>query len=205
MMSVEDRAARTERCIAPPRETVGMAEAALFIVGASGVGKTAVLEHLCGETDFDASCHFFDSVGVPTPEEREAMGMTGEEWQARATEGWVHRLAADPAALAVLEGQTRPSFLLSALERAPIPRWAIVLLDCPTAVRTHRLTALRGQPDLANAQMESWAAYLMGQAHALALPVIDTSDRTIAEVAAAVRRIAERLRDSVGTGASDGR
>ena len=53
-----------------------MAEAALFIVGASGVGKTAVLEHLCAETEFDASCHFFDSVGVPTHEEREAMGLT---------------------------------------------------------------------------------------------------------------------------------
>jgi len=47
-------------------------------------------------------------------------------------------------------------------------------IDCTREVRKARLVA-RGQPELATDDMHAWAAYLRGQAHALGLPVIDTS------------------------------
>src|SRR5438093_1112054 len=43
-------------------------------------------------------------------------------------------------------------------------------------VRHARLVGPRGQPELSNSQMDCWAAYLRGQADALNLPVIDTTD-----------------------------
>ncbi len=46
------------------------------------------------------------------------------------------------------------------------------------------------------AQMDTWAAYLRGQADALALPVIDTSRLSSAEVAAALSVIVEQLLSS---------
>jgi broad-specificity NMP kinase len=61
----------------------------------------------------------------------------------------------------------------------------ILLLDCSPAVRRHRL-ALRGQPELANLQMDMWAAYLRGQADALGLAVVDTTSMTVEEVADAI-------------------
>jgi hypothetical protein len=62
----------------------------------------------------------------------------------------------------------------------------IILLDCNPSVRRHRLVELRKQGELDNSTMENWAAYLRGQADALGLPVIDTSDLTLEGVAAAV-------------------
>ena len=53
-------------------------------------------------------------------------------------------------------------------------------------MRSFRLTDLRQQPELANARMENWAAYLRGQADALRLPVIQTDEMTLEDVAGAV-------------------
>jgi hypothetical protein len=41
---------------------------------------------------------------------------------------------------------------------------------------------MRGQPELANERMDNWAAYLRGQADALGLLVIDTSDLSVDEM-----------------------
>jgi hypothetical protein len=57
------------------------------------------------------------------------------------------------------------------------------LLDCAPAVRHARLVGPRDQPGLSNPQMDCWAAYLRGQADALDLPVIDTTDIGIDDVA----------------------
>ena len=72
----------------------------------------------------------------------------------------------------------------------------IVLLDCSPAVRTARLHGPRGQGQLATAQMDSWAAYLRGQADALGLVIIDTSGLTVAEAAHQLETFVRRLTDS---------
>ena len=168
-----------------------MADKILFVVGASGVGKTAAVEHLDSAPDFDGVCYFFDSIGVPSQEEFRKMEDAGRSWQVEASHAWVERLSVAPEALSVLEGQTAPS-CVAEVARPKFPRWSTVLLDCNPEVRRQRLT-LRGRRKLADAKMENWAAYLRGQADALHVPVLDTSDMSVEEVASELRTLAGRL------------
>lgn len=169
-----------------------MADRILFVVGASGSGKTAALEHLRSLPDFDGACYFFDEIGVPTEAEIRELDDRGISWQAQATCAWIEKLAGSQDGLAILEGQTTPTCIAAEAERAKLPRWRTVLLDCDAETRGRRL-GRRGQPELATPRMDNWAAYLRGQADALQLSVLDTSALTIAEVAGAVRRLAEQL------------
>lgn len=168
-----------------------MAERVLFVVGASGAGKTSAIECLRSLPDFNGVCYFFDSIGVPSQEELRRMEKAGRSWQSEATQAWINRLADAPDALSVLEGQTAPSRIADAA-RGKLARWNIVLLDCSPGVRRERLM-LRGQAELATARMDNWSAYLRGQADALHLAVVDTSRMSIEEVARELRALAERL------------
>ena len=133
-------------------------------------------------------CYYFDSVGVPSPEEMCRDFGTPGQWQALTTQRWLDRFAAnsDGVDVCVLDGQTRPSFVLHAAERAGLALVRILLLDCASAVRHARLAGPRRQPELANTRMDGWAAYLRGQADALSLPVVDTTSITIAGAADAL-------------------
>jgi len=164
-----------------------MADHVVFLVGASGAGKTTVAECLRDDPTFEGVCYFFDSVGVPTAEEFAAMEDEGRSWQVETTHAWIERLAGTPGKLAILEGQTTPA-CVEEKARGTLASWQTILLDCTPGVRLERLTA-RGRPKLANHQMDCWAAYLAGQADALHLPKIDTSEMTVEEVALEVRRL----------------
>ena len=167
----------------------------LFLVGASGVGKTATLARLRERHLPGVSCYDFDSIGVPDPATMLRDYGSGERWQEAATTRWVETLLAnsDQAAIAVLEGQTRPSFIRAALAHGSPTATSIVLLDCVSDVRVARLSGPRGQPELATAQMDHWAAYLRGQADALGLPVIDTSTLSLDDVTDALAAHVGRL------------
>ncbi len=155
----------------------------VFLIGASGVGKTAVAKVLQEREPWTGNTFFFDRIGVPTQDEMEKEFGGGEGWQRKATEKWIGRLSGRDEPLRLLEGQTRPSFILPAVELVPEVDPIILLLDCSREVRASRLTLLRKQPELLTAQMEHWAEYLRGQAVALGVPIIDTSFRTREEVA----------------------
>jgi len=170
------------------------------VVGASGVGKTAAVRTLEARRISGVRCYHFDSIGVPPPEAMQREWGSGERWQEEMTKRWIERLAANPDSgeLAVLEGQTRPSFIQPHLAGAGIRHARILLLDCTPAVRLARLHGPRGQPELAEARMEAWAAYLRGQADALGIRVIDTSDISIEGVADALRVEIAALRSATG-------
>jgi uncharacterized protein YbjT (DUF2867 family) len=110
-----------------------------------------------------------------------------ERWQAEATKQWISRLAAEvhDASVCILDGQTRPSFVRAALANVDAPHVQIVLLECSPATRSTRLAA-RGQAELATGRMDTWAAYLRGQADALELPVIDTTHLGVEKAADAL-------------------
>ena len=124
-------------------------------------------------------------MGVPTADVMERDYGGGEQWQASATSEWLARLGSLPedVRVAVLDGQTRPSFVFDAAARGAPRSVNVVLLDCAVATRDARLRGPRQQPELATARMDSWAAYLRGQADALHLVVIDTTTLTVAEAA----------------------
>ncbi len=161
----------------------------VFLVGASGVGKTAVASLLESRPPWSGCTHFCDSIGVPSRKEMVREKGSLEGWQEWITSEWIERLSREEHPIQLFEGQTRPSFIRKALERQPDVEPVIILLDCRPEVRQHRLAQFRGQPDLANPDMDKWAAYLSGQADALGLAVIDTSDVGLEEVAARVAEV----------------
>jgi hypothetical protein len=167
-----------------------MKQRVVFLIGASGVGKTAVASLLEAKEPWVHNVFYSDSIGVPSPEEMERWPGGGEGWQQWATEQWVARLAERDEPLQLLEMQTRPSFILPAVEASQGLDPLVILLECSPSVRAFRLTELRQQPELANARMENWAVYLRSQADALRLPSIQTDDLTLDEVAAAVEAVA---------------
>lgn len=157
-----------------------MAPQLLFAVGASGVGKTAAVQALRARALPRLSCYHFDEVGVPSVDEMTRLYGSSERWQEITTREWIARLQRETDPLIILEGQTRPSFIRASRFDPPI---GIVLLDCHPTVRSDRLRTGRQQPELDTPRMDSWAAYLRGQADALGLPVIDTTSLSPDEVA----------------------
>ena len=169
--------------------------AILVLTGASGAGKTTLVSGLRALGLPGVGCYFFDSLGVPSPEEMERDFGGGDQSQAAMTAGWIERLMRndDGVRVAVLDGQVRASMARDHLERLGARRWQIVLADCGHAERNARLRGPRAQPELANRDMDCWAAYLRGQADALGLHVTDTSRplaATVAELAALVEALA---------------
>ena len=157
------------------------APAVLVVTGASGAGKTTVVHSVEARALPGVRCYYYDAVGVPSVDDMHRDFGGPEQWQFVTTQRWIDHFAANPdaAELCVLDGQTRPSFVRRAAERAGIRFLRILLLDCTPAVRRARLAGERNQPELSNPRMDCWAAYLRGQADALDLPVIDTSDTGI--------------------------
>lgn len=170
----------------------------LVVTGASGAGKTATVQALDERQLAGVRCFHFDSIGVPTTDDMEREYGGGEQWQAAATNHWLAHLGtlADDVRIAVLDGQTRPAFVLDAVPRAAPRAVHVVLLDCASDVRSARLRGPRRQPELDSARMNNWAAYLRGQADALQLLVIDTTTRTIEEAADELELLVRRLIDS---------
>src|SRR5690348_4230569 len=127
-----------------------MNPAVIVVTGASGSGKTAAVRTLDERALPGVRCYYFDSIGVPSSEEMERDYGSGENWQALKTEQWLKFFGTDPdgADVYVLDGQTRPSFVNTAAERADINLLHIVLLDCAPPVRNRRLIELRGQAEL---------------------------------------------------------
>ncbi len=170
----------------------------LVVTGASGAGKTAAVSSLAARDVPGVRCFFFDSIGVPSVELMERDHGGPEQWQAWATNEWMRQLAAlsSSVRVAVLDAQTRPSTVFAAAGAGTLWHPYVVLFDCSAEVRATRLCGPRGQPELATARMESWAAYLRGQADALGLPIVDTTELTIAEAAARLEALVQRLANS---------
>jgi hypothetical protein len=189
------RRGRRERGRVRPVELDMTSPAVLVVTGASGSGKTAAVRAVELRALPGVRCYYFDAAGVPSPEEMDRAFGGNDRWQAATTQMWFDRFAADAdgTAVYVLDGQTRPSFVRSAAERAGIAVARVVLLDCLSAVRRRRVGE-RGQPELSSPRMDSWAAYLRGQADALNLPVIDTTRLGIEAVADALVGCIETLR-----------
>ncbi len=151
--------------------------ALLVVTGASGAGKTTLVRGVEASGIPDVSCYYFDSIGVPSHEEMVSRFGGPRQWQVDALNYWVARLLRneDSVQVAVLDGQVRPSDVRVVCERFGARRAQIVLIDCSHTDRNLRLRGPRAQSELANTEMDCWAAYLRGQADALNLPLICTT------------------------------
>ena len=159
-------------------KTAPLPPAILVLTGASGAGKTTLIEKL-NELGIPGvkgiNC---DRVKLEIDEKR---GVADP--QVSTLRYWLSELNRPDAGidLAVLDTQIRPHLALEALRQATIRHAQVVLVDCDPVKRNERLRHDRGQPELANPRMDCWAAYLRGQADALQLSIIDTSSDEVEE------------------------
>jgi hypothetical protein len=169
--------------------------AILVLVGASGAGKTTLVKHLEQRGLEGVGCYYFDTIGVPTKHEIASRFGDGFGFQEWALDEWLRRLTQneDGVDLAILDAQVRPSSARDVMKRYGIERGSIVLVDCGYPERNARLREDRGQPELATPMMDTWAAYLRGQADALGLEIIDTTGARIDEGVSQLWQIAARL------------
>ena len=120
--------------------------------------------------------------------------------QADILRHWISQLRESETGieLAVLDTQIRPHRALEVLSETTVDYAQIVLVDCDPVKRNERLHMDRRQPELANPQMDCWAAYLRGQADALKLSIINTSnnspDKSLGELEVLVRNLLARAR-----------
>ena len=169
------------------------APAILVLTGASGAGKTTLilkLNELAIPGVTGINCDRVEVAKTPGATDR----------QADVLRYWISQLSESETEveLTVLDTQIRPHRALEVLTEAAIEHAQIVLVDCEPVKRNARLHVDRGQPELANPQMDCWAAYLRGQADALKLSIIDTSndsmDQSLAELELLVRNLLTRSR-----------
>ena len=165
--------------------------AILVLTGASGAGKTTLTLKL-------------HELAIPGVEgincDRVKLDTDSADRQSDILRYWISHLSQPETGieLAVLDTQIRPHRALEVLAQAAIEYAQIVLVDCDPVKRNERLHMERGQPELANPQMDCWAAYLRGQADALNLSIIDTSndpiEKSLIELELLVRNLLTRSR-----------
>jgi hypothetical protein len=165
--------------------------ALVILTGASGSGKTTIAERIEQQRADLARVFRFDSIGVPSPEERIAGWGSGGGWQRATTIDWLLRIAKQRDALPILfEGQMRLSFIKEGLANAGIGEARVVFVHCDDATRTYRLCNERKQPELANAEMMNWAKFPRDEAETGEFELLDTSKISIEE---SVKYVSERL------------
>ena len=150
--------------------------ALLCITGASGAGKTAALGALRERIEPRVLPTIaFDSLGVPSQDEMHAAWESPRGWQKAMTYHWVytakHIYRTHP--LVVLEGSFDPQYAIAACTAHRV-KFAVVLLHAEPDVRRERL-AKRGQAELDNTEMTSWASYLQEQTQVLGGAVVDAA------------------------------
>ena len=161
----------------------------LILTGASGSGKTTVAQEFAKHHPNLADVYFFDSIGVPPPDQMVREFGSGEEWQRVKTMEWFGDLRSRMSSKPILfEGQMRLAFIHDAAKAAGITDYKAMLIDCDDKICRDRLTIERGQPDLASDEMMSWASYLREEARLRGDTIVDTSDATISKTVELVRQ-----------------
>lgn len=134
-----------------------------FLTGASGVGKTSLVNALKKRHN-DWTFYHFDSMGVPSVDEMIAKHGSVENWQKTMTEKWVDEIVACyQDQTVILEGQVNLDFVETAFLTRNFKDYQIVLVDCDNETMKSRLTS-RNQPELYTQDMQNWLGFLRKQA-----------------------------------------
>ncbi|MGC3944672.1 MAG: hypothetical protein QM762_09145 [Chryseolinea sp.] len=168
-----------------------IAKSIYFLTGASGVGKTTLvnfLEKKCIEKPW--VFFHFDSIGIPSVSKMNEEYGSPSEWQKAKTFEWIDRLIAlDNEQNILIEGQVNLQFIRDGFLRHNFRNYRIVLADCSVQDMGRRLTGLRNQPDLFTADMRRWREFLRQQADELKADIIDTSSIGVSEAASVLENL----------------
>jgi predicted kinase len=161
------------------------------LTGASGAGKTTLINELESKRLPEVACFNCDAIYADLPDEIRKDGMMAQD---AILSHWVtHVLSNGEIDVAVMDTQIRPHRAHALLSRLGVTTSQIVLVECEQVERNERLRGPRAQVELVNAQMESWAAYLRGQADALGLERIDTSGAAVGDSVARLKTLVQIL------------
>jgi hypothetical protein len=149
-----------------------------FITGASGVGKTTLIDQL--ETKYKskpwAFLHF-DKIGVPSVAEMTSEFGSPTAWQESKTYEWIDRIINTYKEETVFfEGQVNLGFIRNGFSKHNFSNYTIILIDCNEDVMRSRLVNDRNQPDLFTGDMQNWLKFLRHQALEFNAPIIDSSN-----------------------------
>lgn len=169
-----------------------MVKYVFFITGASGTGKTSLVEEIKSKYSHKnwAFLHF-DSTGVPTLKEMIKESGSVENWQRDQTFKWIKKMLSEykEKEVIIFEGQSSPKFIKEGFSQNNFSNYKIILVDCNKAVMTKRLTEDRKQPELLTEAMKNWLKHLRRQAKESGAKIINTSNKTKAEVLQAFEKI----------------
>jgi len=151
----------------------------IWLTGASGVGKTTLLQNLKEKYSSNPAWEFlkFDSIGVPSKEEMARDYGSGENWQRVKTYEWVGKMTdgfSDKEML-IMDGQANLEFIKQGFEKQNFTNYQIILIDCAQESMVKRLVDERQQAWLASEDMKNWLKFLRSQAEKFGAPIIDTS------------------------------
>ena len=137
-----------------------------FITGASGVGKTSLVNELTKKyKGMPWSFFHFDSIGVPSVMEMQEEFGTPSHWQEVKTNEWIDTLINKCNDEKIFfEGQVNLQFIRNGFQKHNFTNYKIILLDCAEKEMGERLTTMRAQPELFNNDMRNWRKYLRDQA-----------------------------------------
>lgn len=149
----------------------------VFLTGASGAGKTTVLNAFKKDLSSSIECLHFDNIGVPSEADMIKEYGSGSEWQKAMTYHWVKKImtAYKNKELVILEGQVNLDFITDAFAGFNFNKFKIILVHCDHKTRHQRLHQDRNQPELVNDQMDNWAEFLKKQAINKNAIILDTS------------------------------
>ena len=167
-----------------------------FITGASGTGKTTLIENLKNKFKQNSNWSFlhFDSIGVPSPEEMIKEFGSGENWQKETTFKWIEKMLIEyqETEFIVFEGQVNLEFIKDGFSKYNFSDYEIILVDCNEEVMEKRLNK-RNQPELFTDDMKNWLLFLRKQANNYNAKIIDTSSKSESEVVKSFEDILEKF------------
>jgi guanylate kinase len=156
-----------------------------FITGASGVGKTTLVDQLEARYKKNKSwafCHF-DQIGVPSTQEMIAEFGSPSGWQEAKTYEWIAQLIHDnQGEMIFFEGQVNLQFIHKGFLKHNFSNYKIILIDCNEEVMKKRLVGDRKQPELFTPEMLNWLRFLRDQANEFNATIIDSSNLTKEEL-----------------------
>lgn len=165
----------------------------IFILGASGSGKTSNVRNI--ESKYQDKYHFayFDQLGVPP--EKEVIEKYGgwEKWGLQRLKELIEKIKKDyiQNRVTIFDVQNKPENIEDVCKEFGISNYVVILLDCSDEERKNRLVQ-RNQSHLITDSLITWAQFLRDESTHRGYTIIDNTGLTVEE---GFKKVEERVKE----------